>query len=252
MPRRGSATRSRPTTSRPPARSSPDSPAGRVPDRARRRAEGLQLLRRAARQPRGDDARHVRERAPAERARARLGGNVDGARPVRRGADDLRRLDAATSKRARRRSSSPARSTAPARRATGPRRGRTSSACKAVIAESLRADPPLEPPDDGRAAAAVHGRRDAGVARPDRPRVVLDHRRRERRGPRGDRPRRRDRVPRARQARHAAASATTCATAASSRTSCAACSRGRRISHELFRRESRDENLNGALDFVPL
>ena len=41
-------------------------PGGQVPDRARRRAEGLQLLRRAARQPRGDDARHVRQHAHQE------------------------------------------------------------------------------------------------------------------------------------------------------------------------------------------
>ena len=45
-------------------------PGGRVPDRARRRAARLQLLRRAARQPRGDDARHVREHPPAQPARA--------------------------------------------------------------------------------------------------------------------------------------------------------------------------------------
>ena len=45
--------------------------AGRaVPARARRRAQGLQLVRLAARQPRGDDARHVRERAAAQPARA--------------------------------------------------------------------------------------------------------------------------------------------------------------------------------------
>ena len=46
-------------------------PGGQVPDRARRRAEGLQLVRRAARQPRGDDARHVRQHAPQEPAGAR-------------------------------------------------------------------------------------------------------------------------------------------------------------------------------------
>ena len=69
--------------------------AGRaLPRRARRRAQGLQLVRRAARQPRGDGARHVRERPPAQPARARLGGDVDGARPVGRGDDDLRRVAA--------------------------------------------------------------------------------------------------------------------------------------------------------------
>ena len=45
-----------------------DSPAGEVPERARRREQGLQLLRRPPRQPRGDDARHVREHPPAQPA----------------------------------------------------------------------------------------------------------------------------------------------------------------------------------------
>ncbi len=39
---------------------------GEVPRRSRRRTEGFQLLRRAPRQPRGDDARHVREHPPQE------------------------------------------------------------------------------------------------------------------------------------------------------------------------------------------
>ncbi len=51
-----------------------------VSRRARRRAPRVQLVRRATRQPRGDGARHVRERAPAEPARARQRGHVDGAR----------------------------------------------------------------------------------------------------------------------------------------------------------------------------
>ena len=68
----------------------------------------------------------------------------------------------------------------------------------------VRAHPPLEPPDDGRAAAAVPGRRDPGDARAHGPRVVLDRGRRERRGRGGDRARRRQGVPRARPPRHAA------------------------------------------------
>ena len=60
-----------------------DSPAGALPRRARRRARGLQLVRRAPRQPRGDGARHVRQRAAAQPARAGLGGDVDGARARR-------------------------------------------------------------------------------------------------------------------------------------------------------------------------
>ena len=44
---------------------------GRVPDRARSGAARVQLLRLAARQPRGDDARHLREHPAAQPARAR-------------------------------------------------------------------------------------------------------------------------------------------------------------------------------------
>ncbi len=47
-----------------------------VPDRARREAGGLQLLRLAARQPRSDDARHVRQRAPAQQADASARGRI--------------------------------------------------------------------------------------------------------------------------------------------------------------------------------
>ena len=55
----------------------------------------------------------------------------------RRGDDDLRRGDEVQATRACRCSSSPARNTAPDRRATGRRRARCCSACKAVIAESF-------------------------------------------------------------------------------------------------------------------
>ena len=44
-------------------------PGRAVPGRARRRAQGVQLVRLPARQPRGDGARDVRERAPAQPAR---------------------------------------------------------------------------------------------------------------------------------------------------------------------------------------
>ena len=47
-----------------------DSPAGRYLIERGVAAAGLQLLRRAAREPRGDDARDVRERPAAQRARA--------------------------------------------------------------------------------------------------------------------------------------------------------------------------------------
>ena len=43
-------------------------PRGQVPDRARRGAQGLQLLRLASRQPRGDDPRHLRQHPAAQPA----------------------------------------------------------------------------------------------------------------------------------------------------------------------------------------
>ena len=48
-----------------------DGPAGRLPAGARGGAARLQLLRLAPRQPRGDDARHVREHPPAQPVGAR-------------------------------------------------------------------------------------------------------------------------------------------------------------------------------------
>ena len=53
-------------------------PGREVPRRARGRARRLQLVRLAARQPRGDGARHVRERPAAQPARPRVGGHLDG------------------------------------------------------------------------------------------------------------------------------------------------------------------------------
>ncbi len=46
-------------------------PRRKISDRARRATQGFQFLRRAARQSRSDDARHVREYSPEEPARAR-------------------------------------------------------------------------------------------------------------------------------------------------------------------------------------
>ena len=47
-----------------------------VPHRARGRPQGLQLLRLTARQPRGDDSRHLREHSPEEPAARRGGGRL--------------------------------------------------------------------------------------------------------------------------------------------------------------------------------
>ena len=178
-------------------------PGGHVPDRARRRAEGLQLLRLPPRQPRGDGARHLRERAPEEPARARLRGHLDGPPARRRGDDDLRGLAALPRRRNAddrdRRQGVRLRLLArlgregpePARREGGDR-------------GELRADPPLEPADDGHRPAPVPGRRDTGDARRHRPRALRDRGDRERRGARGDRARRRQDVHRASPAGHAA------------------------------------------------
>ena len=62
------ATASRPTTSPRPGRSSATA-RRHLPAGAGRRAEGLQLLRLAPRQPRGDDARDLRQHPPAQPAR---------------------------------------------------------------------------------------------------------------------------------------------------------------------------------------
>ena len=72
---RSSATRSRPTTSRRPARSPPWSPAGEWLQEHGVGAARVQLVRRPARPPRGDDARHVRQHPAAQprSSRARKG-----------------------------------------------------------------------------------------------------------------------------------------------------------------------------------
>ena len=100
---------------------------GEVPDRARRGAARLQLLRLAARQPRGDDARHVRQHPPAQPARAGHRGRLH--EEGRRGDDDLRGRDGVRRRRACRCACWRARSTARARRATGRPRARGCSAC---------------------------------------------------------------------------------------------------------------------------
>ncbi len=61
----------------------PDSPAGRYLLEHGVPAAGLQLVRGEAREPRGDDAGNVRERAPAQRARAGDRGTVDDPSPER-------------------------------------------------------------------------------------------------------------------------------------------------------------------------
>ena len=101
-------------------------PAGPVPDRARHRARGLQLLRQPPRQPRGDDPRHVRQHPAPQPARAGHRGRRH--RQGRPGDVDLRRLPRVHRRGHPAASSSAARSTAPAPPATGRRRAPRCSA----------------------------------------------------------------------------------------------------------------------------
>ena len=103
---------------------------------AQRRAARVQLVRRPPWPPRGHDARHVRQHPAAQPAGARQGGAVHGPPPGRASSSSSTTPRCATSGRARRCSSSRARSTAPARRATGRPRARCSLGVRAVLAES--------------------------------------------------------------------------------------------------------------------
>ena len=137
-----SATRSPPTTSRPPATSGrPRRPAS-ICSSTRFAVGRLQPVRHAARQSRGDDARHLRQHPHQEpdgegRDRQRRRGRLH--HPLAGRASGCRSTTppCATRRRACRSSSSPARNTAPARRATGRPRARTCSASAPSIAESF-------------------------------------------------------------------------------------------------------------------
>ncbi len=143
---------------------------------ARRRAPRLQLVRRPARPPRGDDARHVRQHPAPQPPRRGQGGAVHPApaRRARRRSSTTPRWRYAGGGRAAARPRRPGvrlrlvarlggQGDAAARRPGGDRR-------------ELRADPPLEPRRDGRPAAPVPAGRERGVARADRPRGLLDRR----------------------------------------------------------------------------
>ena len=66
-------------------------PGGKISDRQRRPAQGLQFLWRAPRQPRSDDARHVRQHPPEKPARARHRRRLDDSPAQRRENVHLRR-----------------------------------------------------------------------------------------------------------------------------------------------------------------
>ncbi len=127
---------------------------GGLPARARGRARGLQLLRRPPRQPRGHDARHVREHPAQELPRPRQRGKRHRPLPDERADVDLRRVDEVPGREdaARRRGRRGIRHGLVARLGgqgdDAPRR-------PGGHREELRADPPLEPRRDGRPPAPV-------------------------------------------------------------------------------------------------
>ena len=171
-----------------------DSPAGRWLIENGVDVAGLQLVRLAPRQPRGDDPRHLRQRAPAQPP-GREGGRLHASSSptARRRDHDLRGRDGLCGG---------GRAAGRARRqgvrlgliARLGREGHQAARRPRGDRRELRAHPPLQPDRDGRAAAAVPRGRVDRLARPHR-RGELRHRRpTERRGEvgRGDRdPRRR-------------------------------------------------------------
>ncbi len=154
--------RSRPTTSRPPAAIKADSPAGEISARPQCDAGGLQLLRRAARPSRSDDARHLRQYPHPQRDDPRHRGRHDQVRADRRGDGDLRRRHEATRRTARRWSSSRARNMARARRATGRPRAPT---CSASAPSSPRASSASTAPTWSAWACCRSSSRTASIAR---------------------------------------------------------------------------------------
>ena len=153
----------------------------RLSDRERRFGRRFQQLRLAPRQPRGDAARHVRQRADQEpdaaaaRRRHARGRRRHAVPAVRREAPDLRRRDALhrarhADRRLRRRG---VRHRIVARLGgqghAAPRRARGDR-------EELRADPSLEPGRHGRAALPVQGQRFGRLARHQGRRDVRHHR----------------------------------------------------------------------------
>ena len=127
---------------------------------ARRQPARVQLVRRAARPPRGPDARHLRQHPAAQRARVRGRGAVHASTcpTARRASSSTSR--AATGRRACRSSSSPARSTAPGSSRDWAAKGPLLLGVRAVDRRDVRADPPHEPRGDGHPAAPVPARRE--------------------------------------------------------------------------------------------
>ena len=133
--------------------------AGRhVPDRARGRPVGVQLLRGPARQPRGHDARHLRQRPPAQPARPGHRGRRHPLVPRRRGDEHLRRGHALPAPTASRSWCWRGASTGSGSSRDWAAKGPALLGVRAVIADELRAHPPFESHRHGDPALAVRRR----------------------------------------------------------------------------------------------
>ena len=134
-------------------------PGRRVPDQLSGAADRLQHLRRAARQPQRDDARHLRQYPHQERDGAGGRGRHDQAAARRHGDADLRRGDGIQEAR---RAAGDLRRQGIRHRLVARLGGQGHAAARGQGGDrrELRAHPPLEPGRDGRAAAAVQGRHD--------------------------------------------------------------------------------------------
>ena len=139
---------------------------GRVSRRPRRRAEGLQLVRSAAGQSRGDGARHLRQCAHPQPACARHRGRMHHVSADRRSHLDLRGEPALSA--GRRAAPRPRRKGLRVRLQPGLGRQRSLPAGRARgDRRKLRADSPVEPRRHGRAAAPIRGRHLDRKPRPD-------------------------------------------------------------------------------------
>ena len=142
------------------------------------RAQGLQLLRLAPRQPRGDDPRHLRQHPAAQPAAATASRAASPATSPA-GGEQTTIYDASQQLPGRRHPAG-----GPGRQGVRLRllarlggQGHRAARRQGRHRRVLRADPPLQPDRHGRPAAAVPGGPERRVARADRHRDVRRHRR---------------------------------------------------------------------------
>ena len=157
----------------------PGTPAAQYLDEHGVRAQGLQLLRFAARQPRGDDPRHVRQHPAAQpAARRRLGRLHPRLHPGRRSAGVHLRRGAELC--GTRHSAGGAGRQGVRLRLVARLGGQGHEAAGRPGGDHrvVRAHPPLQPDRHGRHPAAVPGGRVGGVVGPGRHRGVRHHRHR--------------------------------------------------------------------------